>query len=69
MGKKRNMYRLLVGKPDRKRPLGRPRWRWMDNNEMDLAEILWCSVGWISMAQDGDNWRAHVNVVMKFWVP
>jgi hypothetical protein len=47
---KRNAYRLLVGKPDGKRPLGRPRRRWVDNIRMDLGQVGWCVVGWISLA-------------------
>jgi hypothetical protein len=52
MGEKRNVYRLLVGKPEGKRPLGRPRRRWMDNNKMDLLEIGLSVVDWIGLAQD-----------------
>jgi hypothetical protein len=69
MGEKRNAYRLLVGKPEGKRPLGRPRLRWVDNIKMDLLEIGWFSVDWIGLAQDRDNWRALVNVVMNLPVP
>jgi hypothetical protein len=61
MGKKRNMYRLLVGKPEGKRPLGRPRCRLVDNMKMDLLD-------WIGLAQDRYRWRALVNVAMNFWV-
>jgi hypothetical protein len=59
MGEKRNMYRLLVGKPEGKRPLGRPRRRWIDNIKMDLLEIG-LSVDWIGLAQDRYRWRALV---------
>jgi hypothetical protein len=59
----------LVGKPERKRPLGRPRRRWVDNIKMDLREMGWNDVDWIDMAQDRDQWRALVNTVMKIRVP
>jgi hypothetical protein len=62
-------YRLLVGKPEGKRPLGRPRRRWVDNIKMDLLKIDWCGVDWIGLAQDRDKWRAFVNVVMNLKVP
>jgi hypothetical protein len=61
MGEKRNAYRLLVGKPEGKRPLGRSRRRWVDNFKMDRLEIGWGSVDWIRLARDRDNWRALVN--------
>jgi hypothetical protein len=63
------VYRLLVGKPERKRPLGRPRRRWIDNIEMDLLEIGFGVVNWICLAHDRYRWRALVNVVMNLWVP
>jgi hypothetical protein len=69
MGEKRNAYRLLVGKPEGKRPLGRPRRRWVDNIKMDLLEIGWGGVHWIGLGQDRDKWRALVNAVMNLWVP
>jgi hypothetical protein len=69
MGEKRNVYRLLVGKPEGKRPLGRPRRRWMDNIKMDLLEIGLSVVDWIGLAQDGYRWRALVNAVMNLRVP
>jgi hypothetical protein len=69
MGKKRNAYRLLVGKPEGKRPLGRPRRRWVDNIRMNLEEIGWGGVDWIGLAQDRDKWRALVNAVLNFQVP
>jgi hypothetical protein len=53
MGEKRNAYRILVGKPEGKSPLGRPRCRWVDNIKMDIREIGWDGVDWINMAQDG----------------
>jgi hypothetical protein len=68
MGEKTNAYRLLVGKPEEKRPLGRPRRKWVDNIKMVL-EIGWGSVDWIGLAQDRDKWRALVNGVMNFRVP
>jgi hypothetical protein len=69
MGEKRNVYRLLVGKPEGKRPLGRPRRRWTDNIKMDLLEIELGVVDWISLAQDRYRWRALVNAVMNLRVP
>jgi hypothetical protein len=68
MGEKRNAYRLLVGKPEGKRPLGRPRRRWEDNIKVDLLEMGWSGVDWIGLAQDRDKWRALVDVVMKLRV-
>jgi hypothetical protein len=65
MGKKRNVYKLLVGKPEGKRPLGRPRRRWLDNIRMGLAEVGWGDVDWIGLAQDRDRWRALVNSVLN----
>jgi hypothetical protein len=69
MGEKRNAYRLFVGKPEGKRPLGRPRHRWVDNFKMDHLEICCGGVGWIGLAQDRDKWRALVNAVMNLRVP
>jgi hypothetical protein len=63
------MYSSVVGKPEGKRPLGRPRRRWVDNIKMDLLEIGWGSVDWISLAQDRDKWRALVIAVMNLQVP
>jgi hypothetical protein len=68
MGEKRNVYRLLVGKPEGKRPLGRPRRRWIDNIKMDVLEIGLSVVGWIGLAQDRYRWRALVNSVMNLRV-
>jgi hypothetical protein len=68
IGEKRNSYRLLVRKPEGKRPLGRPRHRWVDN-KMDLGEIGWGGVDWIGLAQDTDKWRALVIAVMNLLVP
>jgi hypothetical protein len=69
MGEKRNMYRLLVGKPEGKRPLGRPRRRWMDNTKKDLLEIGESVEDRIGLAQDRYRWRALVNSVMNLRVP
>jgi hypothetical protein len=68
-GPKRNVYRLLVGKSERKRPLGRPRRRWIDNMKMDLLEIGLNVMDWICLAQDRYRWRALVNSVMNLRVP
>jgi hypothetical protein len=69
MGEKRNVYRLLVGKPEGKRPLGRPRRRWINNIKKDLLEIDLNVVGWIDLAQDRYSWRALVYSVMNLRVP
>jgi hypothetical protein len=69
MGEKRNVYRLLIGKQEGKRPLGRPRRRWIDNIKMDLLEIVLSVVDWIGLAQDRHRWRALVNSVMNLRVP
>jgi hypothetical protein len=69
MREKRNVYRLLVGKPEGKRPLGRPRRRWIDNIKMDLLERGSSVVDWIGLAQDRYRWRALVNSVMNLRVP
>jgi hypothetical protein len=61
--------RILVGKPEGKRPLGRPRHRWADNIKIDLRHIGWGHVDWINLAQDRVQWRALVNMVMKLRVP
>ena len=63
------MYRVLVGKPEGKSPLGRPRRLWEDNIKMDLQEVVCGSVDWIELAQDRDRWRALVNDVMNLRVP
>jgi hypothetical protein len=68
MGAKRNAYRILVGKPEGKRPLGRPRYRWEDNIKMDLRGIGWGGMRWIDLAQDRDQWGALVNTVMNLQV-
>jgi hypothetical protein len=66
---KRNAYRILVGNPEGKRPLGRSRHRWVDNIEMDLREIGWDGMDWMNLAENRDQWRALVNRVMNLWVP
>jgi hypothetical protein len=67
-GDRRGVYRVLVGKPEGKRPLGRPRRRWEDNIKMDLQEIGCWRMDWIDLAQDRGRWRALVNAVMSFRV-
>jgi hypothetical protein len=69
MGEKRNVYRLLVGKPEGKRPLGRPRRRWIGNIKMDLLEVGLSVVDWIGVAQDRYRWSALVNAVIYLRVP
>jgi hypothetical protein len=69
MWEKRNAYRLLVGKPEGMRPLGRPRHRWVDNIKMDLGEVGWGDVDWIGLAKDRNTWRALVNSVLNPRVP
>jgi hypothetical protein len=69
MGEKRHAYRLLVGKPEGKEPLGRPRSRWMDNISMDLGEVGWGDVDWIGLAQDRNRWRVVVSAVLNLRVP
>jgi hypothetical protein len=68
MGEKRKTYRLLVGKPEGRRPLGRQKHRWLDNIRMDLVEVGWGDVDWIGLAQDRDKWRALVNSVLNIQV-
>jgi hypothetical protein len=65
MGARRNAYRIMVGR----RPLGRPRRRWVDNIKMDLREIGWDGMDWIDLAQDRDQWRDFVSTVMNLRVP
>jgi hypothetical protein len=69
MGEGRGMYKVLVGKPEGKRPLGRPRRRWEDNIKADLQELGFGGMDWIELAQDSDRWRALVNAVMNLRVP
>jgi hypothetical protein len=68
MGEKRVAYRILVGRPEGRRQLGRPRRRWEDNFKMDLEEVE-CGIDWIELAQDRDRWRGLVNAVMNLRVP
>jgi hypothetical protein len=67
-GEKRTAYRLLVGNPEGKRPLGRPRRRWVDNIMMDLGEMGWGDVDWIGLGQDRNRWSALVNSVLNLRV-
>ena len=69
MGQERGAYRVLVGKPEGKRPLGRPRRRWVHNIRMDLQEVGCAYVDWIGLAQDRDRWRMLVSAVMNLRVP
>jgi len=69
MGERRGIYRILVGKPEEKRLLGRPRRRWEDNIKMGLQEVSYADMDWIELAQDRDKWRALVTAVMKLRVP
>jgi hypothetical protein len=69
MGEVRGAYNIFVGKPEGRRPLGRPRRRWEDNIKMDLRETGFGDVDWINLAQDRDRWRAIVNTVMNLRVP
>jgi hypothetical protein len=69
MVENRNAYRLLVGNPEGKRPLGRPTRRWVDNIRIDLGEVGWGDVDWIVLAQDRNRWRALVNSVLNLRVP
>jgi hypothetical protein len=68
-GEKREAYRILVGSPEGKRPLGRPRRMWVDYIKMDLIEIGWDGMDWIDLTQDRDQWTALVNTVMNLRVP
>jgi hypothetical protein len=69
MGEGRGAYRVLVGRPEGRRPLGRPRRRWEDNIKIDLQEVGWGCMDWIDMAQARERWRAVVNAVMNLRVP
>jgi hypothetical protein len=69
MGETKNSYRLLVAKTEGRRPLGRPRRRWLDNIRMDLVELGWGDVDWIGLTQDRGRWRALVNSVSNLRVP
>jgi hypothetical protein len=68
-GVKRNAYRILVGKPEGKRPIGRRRSRWVDNNKIDLGDIEWGVMDWIDLAQDRYQWKALMNTIMNLRVP
>jgi hypothetical protein len=68
MGEVRGAYNILVGRPEGRRPLGRPRHIWEDNIKMDLREMEFGDVDWINLAQDRDRWWAVVNTVMNLWV-
>jgi hypothetical protein len=69
MGERRDVYRVLVGKPKGKRPLRKPRRRWEDNSKMDLQEVGFGGMDWIELAQDMERWRVLVNAVMNLRVP
>jgi hypothetical protein len=69
MGKKRSAYRILVGKPEGKRSLGRRTCTWNGNAKMDLREIGWNSMDWIDLAQDENQWRSVVSMIMDLCVP
>ena len=69
MGDGRGVYRVLVGKPEGKRPLGKPSCRWEDNINMDLQEVRCGGMDWIELAHDRDRWRALVNAVMNLRIP
>ena len=69
MGEERGVYRVLVGKPEGRRPMGRPRRRWVDNIKMDLQEVGRGYMDWIGLAQDRDRWRTLVSAVMNLRVP
>jgi hypothetical protein len=69
MGEVRGAYKILVGRPEGRRPLGRPRLRWEDNINMNLREIGFGDVDWIHLALDRDRWKALVNTVMNLWLP
>ena len=69
MGERKVVYRVLVGRPEGERPLGRSRRRWEDNIKIDLHEVECGGMDWIELSQDNDNWQALVNAVMNLWGP
>ena len=69
MEDKRDAYRFMVGRPEGKRPLERPKHRWEDNTKIDLKEVGWGDMDWIDLAQETDRWRVFVNEVMYLRVP
>ena len=69
MGEERGVYRVLLGKPEGRRPMGRPRRRWVDNIRMDLQEVKCGYMDWIGLAQDRDRWRTLVSAVMNLRAP
>ena len=69
MGERKGAYRVLMGKPEGQRPLGRPKRRWSDNIKMDLQEVGCGSMDWIELAQDRDRWRTLLTAVMNLRVP
>ena len=69
MGEERGVYRVLVWKSEGRRPVERPRRRWVDNNIMDLQEVGCVYMDWIGLVQDSDSWRKFVSAVMNLWVP
>jgi hypothetical protein len=69
MGRRIIHIEFCWGKPEGKRPLGRPRHTWEDNCKMDLREIRWGGMDWIDITQDSGQWKAHMNMVMNLWVP
>jgi hypothetical protein len=69
MGETRNAYRILMVKPEGKRPVGRPRRKWVDNVKMDIREIGWAGMNWINQAQGRDQWRALLNTITNLRVP
>jgi hypothetical protein len=68
-GEKKNAYMILVGKPEGQRPIGRPRYRWVDNIKMDFGEIEWGGMNWIDLAQNRDQWKILVNTVLSLRIP
>jgi hypothetical protein len=69
MWERRKAYRLLVGKPEGKRPLGRQRCMWVDNIRLDVLKLGWDDVDWMGLAQNRNRWRVFENSVMNLWVP